>query len=70
MYDPILVFVFVGLKYSRFTISLICKEKSLKAKHHTLRLVTPWVLREGGEMGGSEGGEGREETSVPVRLGC
>ena len=70
MYDPILVFVFVCLKYSRFTISSICKEKSLKAKHHTLRLVTPWVLLEGGEIGGSDGCEGREETSVPVRLGC
>lgn len=68
MYDPILFFVFICLKYSRFTISLICNEKSLKAKHHTLRLITLWVLREGGEMGESEGGEGKEETSV--WLGC
>ena len=59
MYDPILFFVFICLKYSRFTISLICNEKSLKANHHTLRLITLWVLREGGEMGESEGVRGR-----------
>lgn len=68
MYDPILFFVFVCSKYSRFTVSLICNEKPLKAKHHTLRLITLWVLRDRGEMGEREGGEGKEETSV--WLGC
>lgn len=38
------------------------------AEHHTLRLVTLWVLREGGEMGESEVGEGKEETFCMVRL--
>lgn len=38
------------------------------AEHHTLRLVTLWVLREGGEMGESEVVRGRRRLSV--WLGC